>query len=102
DLNRQATREQPSQVVNIGGNVRMPGDYPLEPGMRVADLVRAGGGLDEAAFAADAELVRYEVINGESRRTALVPVNLAAAQAGDPAANISLQPFDMLTIRSVP
>jgi protein involved in polysaccharide export with SLBB domain len=102
DLNRQATRERPSQVVNIGGNVRMPGDYPLEPGMRVADLVRAGGGLDEAAFAADAELVRYEVINGESRRTALVPVNLAAAQAGDPAANISLQPFDMLTIRSVP
>ncbi|MFZ1624291.1 MAG: SLBB domain-containing protein, partial [Gammaproteobacteria bacterium] len=102
DLNRQSSRERPSQVVNIGGNVRMPGAYPLEAGMRVADLVRAGGGLNEAAFAADAELVRYEVINGESRRTELLPVNLEAAQAGDPAANIALQPFDVITIRSVP
>jgi protein involved in polysaccharide export with SLBB domain len=88
--------------VNIGGNVRMPGDYPLEEGMRVADLVRAGGGLNEAAFAADAELVRYEVIDGESRRTALIPVNLADAQAGVPEANLPLQPFDVLTIRSIP
>ncbi|MFZ1625993.1 MAG: SLBB domain-containing protein, partial [Gammaproteobacteria bacterium] len=62
DLNRQSRRERPSQIVNIGGSVRMPGEYPLESGMTVADLVRAGGGLDEAAFAADAELVRYEVI----------------------------------------
>lgn len=102
DLNRQSTRERPSQIVNIGGNVRMPGDYPLEAGMRIADLLRAGGGLDEAAFAADAELVRYEVIDGESRQTALVQVNLAAAQAGDPESNIYLQPYDLLTIRSVP
>ncbi|MCB1598241.1 MAG: SLBB domain-containing protein, partial [Gammaproteobacteria bacterium] len=102
DLNRQSSREHPSQIVNIGGNVRMPGDYPLEAGMRVADLVRAGGGMNEAAFAADAELVRYEVINGESRRTELLPINLAAAQAGDSASNIVLQPFDVLTIRSVP
>ena len=102
DLNRQSSRERPSQIVNISGNVRMPGDYPLESGMTVADLVRAGGGLDEAAFAADAELVRYEVINGESRRTALVPIDLTAALAGDAASNIALQPFDLITIRSVP
>lgn len=102
DLNRQSRRERPSQIVNIGGSVRMPGDYPLEVGMTVADLVRAGGGLDEAAFGADAELVRYEVVNGESRRTELLPVNLTAALTGDMASNIVLQPFDLLTIRSVP
>jgi protein involved in polysaccharide export with SLBB domain len=102
DLNLQSSRKRPSQIVNIGGNVRMPGDYPLEAGMRVTDLVRAGGGLNEAAFAADAELVRYEVVDGESRRTELLPINLAAAQAGDIESNIMLQPFDVLTIRSLP
>lgn len=102
DLNRQSRRERPSQIVNIGGSVRMPGEYPLEVGMRVADLVRAGGSLDESAFGADAELVRYEVVNGESRRTELLQIDLTAAVAGDPAANIVLQPFDLLTIRSVP
>ena len=102
DLNRQSTSTQPSQVVNIGGNVRMPGAYPLEAGMTVADLVRAGGSLDEAAFGAEAELARFEVVNGESRRTAMVSINLAAALAGDATADIALQPFDMLTIRRIP
>ncbi len=102
DLNRQSTSTQPSQIVNIGGNVRQPGAYPLEAGMTVADLVRAGGSLDEAAFGAEAELARYEVVNGESRRTALVSINLAAALAGDASADITLQPFDLLTIRGVP
>jgi polysaccharide export outer membrane protein len=102
DLNRQSTSTQPRQVVNIGGNVRMPGAYPLEPGMTVADLVRAGGSLDEAAFGAEAELARFEVVNGESRRTALVSINLAAALAGDATADIVLQPHDLLTIRRIP
>jgi protein involved in polysaccharide export with SLBB domain len=102
DLNRQSSSTQPSQIVNVGGNVRMPGAYPLESGMTVADLVRAGGSLDEAAFGAEAELARFEVVNGESRRTALVSINLAAALAGDATADIALQPYDLLTIRRIP
>jgi len=102
DLRRQGTRDQPSQVVSIDGSVRMPGAYPLEAGMTVTDLVRAGGSLDEAAFGAEAELARYEVVDGETRRTELVTINLSSALAGDAAANIALQPFDLLTIRQVP
>jgi protein involved in polysaccharide export with SLBB domain len=102
DLNRQSTSVQPSQIVNIDGNVRMPGTYPLEPGMTVADLVRAGGSLDEAAFDAEAELARFEVVDGESRRTMMVSINLAAALAGDATADIALQPYDLLTIRRIP
>jgi len=102
DLRRQGTREEPSQVVSVDGSVRMPGTYPLEPGMTVADLVRAGGSLDEAAFGAEAELARYEVVDGETRRTALITINLAAALAGDTGADIPLAPFDLLTIKQVP
>ncbi len=37
--------------------------------MTVSDLIRAGGGLDEQAFERDAELARYEVRDGQTRRT---------------------------------
>lgn len=102
DLRRQGTRENPTQIVNIDGSVRMPGAYPLESGMRIADLVRAGGSLGEAAFGAEAELARYEVVNGQARRTEVREVDLKAALAGDPGANLLLQPFDLLTIKQVP
>jgi protein involved in polysaccharide export with SLBB domain len=102
DLQRQSNREQPTQIVEIDGSVRKPGSYPLEAGMTVSDLVRAGGGLDEAAFASGAELTRYEVVNGDSRRTALVEIDLAGALTGDPVADVALQPYDLLTIRQVP
>jgi polysaccharide export outer membrane protein len=80
----------------------MPGEYPLEPGMTVADLVRAGGSLAEAAFGGEAELARYQVIDGQARKTSVVSLDLAAALAGDPQADLQLQPFDVLTVRRVP
>lgn len=102
DFRRQSTLDAPAGTVTVGGSVRMPGEYPLEPGMTVRDLVRAGASLAEAAFGAEAELARYEVIDGESRRTRVETLDLAAALAGDAAANLTLQPFDILTIRRVP
>lgn len=102
DLRRQSTREHPTPIVNIDGSVRMPGAYPLEAGMRVADLVRAGGSLDEAAFVAEAELARYDVVNGQARRTEVREIDLKAALAGDAEANVLLQPFDLLTIKQLP
>ncbi|MBF0423228.1 MAG: SLBB domain-containing protein, partial [Magnetococcales bacterium] len=44
-LQDQATKENPAQIIQIGGAVRYPGKYPLESGMRVSDLLLAGGGL---------------------------------------------------------
>ncbi len=102
ELHRQSTREQPTATVSVGGNVRMPGEYPLESGMTVADLVRAGGSLSEAAFGGEAELARYEVVNGQSRQTALISIDLGRALAGEATADLVLQPFDLLTIRRLP
>ncbi len=64
DLRMEATAQQPEQVVTVEGRVNVPGQYPLEPGMTVADLIRAGGGLADAAYAGKAELTRYVVVNG--------------------------------------
>ena len=81
ELEAQAAPHEPLPVVRVGGQVRAPGEYPLEPGMRISDLLRAGGGLSEAAYATDAELTRYTVVDGEYRETELVTVNLAACCA---------------------
>src|SRR5438270_2239186 len=69
--------------------------------MTVRDLTRAGGGLSDAAYGGSAELTRYKVINGESRRTELIHVDLAAVLRADPAANLRLEPYDSLSIKRI-
>jgi polysaccharide biosynthesis/export protein len=101
DLRRQARPDQPTAIVSIGGRVRATGDYPLESGMRISDLLRAGGNLQDAAFGGRAELTRYRT-NGEGRSTELIDIDLAAVLAGDPTADRVLQPFDFLNIKEVP
>ena len=102
ELRAQASQNEPVSVVSIGGEVRDPGDYPLEPGMTIMDLIRAGGGLTEAAYLGDAELTRLENISGESRDMRILSVNLAAAMAGDTAPDFSLKPNDYLGVRALP
>jgi protein involved in polysaccharide export with SLBB domain len=101
DLKLQSNIGLPDEVVRIDGYANVPGQYPLEDGMTVRDLIRAGGGLSDAAYGGTAELTRYKVVNGESRQTELIQVNLAAVLRGDAAANVRLQPFDELSIKEV-
>lgn len=101
-LTQQASLEQPSPVVTVGGNVRFPGQYPLEADMRVSDLLRAGGQLGEAAYSLEAELTRYGVVNGEYREVQLQKINLGDALAGKPGADVALHPHDHLNVKEVP
>ena len=64
ELELQATPDHPAQVVSVDGKVKAPGRYPLQPDMRVSDLIRAGGSLEDSAFGGEAELTRYVVVNG--------------------------------------
>jgi protein involved in polysaccharide export with SLBB domain len=93
--------QNPTTIVRVDGRVKSPGDYPLEPGMTVADLIRAGGGLATAAYGGKAELTRYSVVNGQTRRLDLVNVDLSAALRGDPTQNIKLSPYDNLSIKEI-
>jgi polysaccharide biosynthesis/export protein len=101
DLRLQSNSRRPTAVVHVDGRVNVPGDYPLEPNMTVRDLLRAGGSLSDAAYDGKAELTRYTVVNGDARRTQLIEVDLAAVLAGNPAANIRLEPFDSLSVKQV-
>lgn len=100
-LKLQATRSEPSRLVRVAGQVRAPGEYPLEPGMTVADLIRAGGGLAQQAFGGEAELARYAVVDGSTRQTRVLRVDLGRALAGDPASDLPLEPFDTLVVMQI-
>jgi protein involved in polysaccharide export with SLBB domain len=102
DLELQGAPDEPAEVVSVDGRVKAPGRYPLEPGMRVSDLIRAGGSMEDAAYGSEAELTRYEVFDGKSRLTELVKINLAAIRRGDAAADIRLKPYDVLIIQTTP
>jgi protein involved in polysaccharide export with SLBB domain len=101
ELEAQVGPNEPLPIVRVDGQVRAAGEYPLEPGMRVSDLLRAGGGMSDAAYVTEAELTRYSVVNGEYRQTELVAVNLAALRSGDTGANLALAPYDYLSIKEV-
>ena len=102
DLELQGSPEHPADVVSIDGKVKSPGRYPLEPSMRVSDLIRAGGSLDDSAYGGEAELTRYEIIDGVERQTALIPINLSAIRKGDATADVPLKPYDVLVVKITP
>jgi polysaccharide biosynthesis/export protein len=101
EMRRQSRIDQPTEIVRIDGRVKVSGDYPLERNMRVSDLLRAGGGLQDAAYGSKAELTRYRV-TGDTRTTLLLDIDLAAILSGDESADVLLQPFDFLNVKEVP
>ena len=101
EMRRQSRIDHPSEIVRIDGRVKARGDYPLEPHMHVSDLLRAGGGLQDAAYGTKAELTRYR-LGGDARQTQLIDVDLAAILSGDESADLLLQPFDFLNIKEIP
>jgi protein involved in polysaccharide export with SLBB domain len=101
ELKLQATSKEPSRIVSVVGRVRAEGEYPLDPGMRVSDLIRAGGGLAEQAYGGEAELARYEVRDGQTRREDVIRIDLARVLAGDVTADLLLSPFDTLVVKEI-
>jgi protein involved in polysaccharide export with SLBB domain len=102
ELELQASPDNPAHVVSIDGKIKAPGRYPLEPAMRVSDLIRAGGSMDDSAYGGEAELTRYAIANGSVRQTTLIPIDLAAIRRGDAAADLQLMPYDVLVVKVTP
>ena len=102
ELRLQSSQTVPAQLVSVSGRVRAPGQYPLESGMLVSDLIRAGGDLAEAAYALEAELTRYSLGVDQERQTELININLAGILAGNAAADLRLAPHDVLNIKEIP
>lgn len=90
-----------TEHVEILGEVNSPGRYPLFRGMRVSDLLFSGGSFLESAYTREAELTRYDVVEGERREQHHVHVDLEAVLAGSEEADLALRPYDRLLIRRI-
>lgn len=88
-------------VVAINGKVRHPGIYPLAKGAKLNDLVVAGGGLQEGAYAARAELTSTSSTT-EGSTISHVDIELSRALQNDASANVTLKGRDILTVMTTP
>jgi protein involved in polysaccharide export with SLBB domain len=102
ELKLQSRVGEPYREVSVSGSVKAPGVYPMEPGMRVSDLLRAGGQLSEEAYTLRAELARYEVLNGEYRNSEVIDIDLDAVLRGDKTADLVLTEHDNVRISRIP
>ncbi len=102
ELRLYSARDNPIPQVQIVGDVRAPGLYPLEAEMHISDLIRAGGGLSEAAYGIEAELTRYSVGGNSDRQIDVIKVDLDAVLRGDRSADLLLRGHDYLIINRIP
>ena len=82
-------------TVMVGGEVRHPGTYMTTGQIRLRDAIFEAGGATQDASMESAQLVRYNP-DGTLK---ISTVSLGKALAGDPEANILLQPRDRLLIQ---
>ncbi|NNC97785.1 MAG: hypothetical protein HKN88_06905 [Gammaproteobacteria bacterium] len=102
ELEQQSGDKEKLQQVSVGGRIKVPGSYPMQNVMTVMDLVRAGGGLSDAAYRLEAELSRDDLNENYELVKTHINVDLERLLAGDQSANLQLQSRDRLVIKEVP
>ncbi len=80
-------------MASVIGAVGEQGRIPVQPGMRLADLLAAAGGPLGGALGSDEVTADLHAARLLRRGTAL-PVSLALAVTGDPRHNVRVQPGD--------
>ncbi len=82
-------------LVSINGAVKKPGNYAVDSGLTVADLIgRAGGLIEEEANRKFGQIIR----KGSAGAEEIITFNLRFALLGDKEENIALKPFDRVKI----
>ncbi|MGI2173241.1 SLBB domain-containing protein [Shewanella ulleungensis] len=100
-LKKQSRFGDAAKLVNINGNVRFPGQYPLTTNANVTELLIAAGGLEEGSYTMSAELTRQVVSQQDGVKIEHQQLNLNEL-LHDSSANIALQSRDILTVRMLP
>ena len=102
ELEQQSGNGALYKKVTISGRIKVSGDYPLEQNMTVHDLIRAGGGLTDAAYRLEAEITRDELDENSEIKVRHIKVDLKRLLDGDYSADVLLRSRDRLFIKEVP
>lgn len=88
--------------VEVSGSVVQPGTYPLVPGMRVSDLLRAAGGMRSDAYGSAATVARKTLLEGQYSRTDELSISLTQNDPMLGGVDMILEPGDHLVLRQKP
>ena len=101
-LIRQGAAGKPVMLVDVDGQVKFPGTYPLTVNARLSDVIIAAGGITESAFLSKADLTRNDVSQLMAKKEN-IQVNLAEA-LNNPISedNLLIQSKDRIHIHQIP
>ncbi|MDX8410911.1 MAG: SLBB domain-containing protein, partial [Mariprofundaceae bacterium] len=88
-------------TITVVGEVHHPGQFELTEGMHISDLIFAAGNVTEKAYLKQAEITRYDVVDGERRVSKHMQLDLEDALANDGDGNMLLMPYDVLAVRQL-
>lgn len=97
-LRDQTSISEISREVEVTGDVKFPGVYPLVQGMNAEDLIYAAGGLTERAFKLKAELSRSQIDKNQQRQLSRFTLDLSSSK--DLAFKVESR--DVLQIKTIP
>jgi len=101
-IKRETLFGEKAKVARVTGAVFHPGVYPLVPGMRVKDLIRAAGGMKEEAYGITATLSRQVLLDDEFSRTDTLSISLTQKDSMLETADSILHSYDHLVLRAKP
>lgn len=101
-LQRQRSVGAPYQVTTLAGEVKFPGDYPLPTNSKISDLIIAGGGLKDSAYALSAEVTRTYTKKSEHVSIRHINIDLDGAFKHLAKDDLVLQSRDVVTVRIKP
>ncbi len=101
-LKEQSTATARVQLVEVDGNVKYPGVYPLPIEGRVTTLIAAAGGIVESAFLERAEITRVNADNSSTSIEHLTSNLGAALKDVLSSQNLVLKSKDRLNVLSIP
>ena len=98
-LEAQAKTPASTQVVEIKGDVRLPGKYPLLEDRSISALIALAGGFENSAYLDSAEVTRikFDSIGGASISAFKIPLQ---QQVTDP--KLQLRALDQIRISRIP
>ncbi len=98
-LEAQAKNPSSTQIVEIAGDVRLPGKYPLLENRSIDALIRLAGGFENSAYLTSAEVTRINFSSEGTARVASFKVPLV--QTSEYQA-FELKPLDQVRISRIP
>ncbi|EKO3639090.1 SLBB domain-containing protein [Vibrio metschnikovii] len=98
-LQQQARYGAPAPIVDLIGEVRYPGRYPISQQQDLASLLTAAGGLTANAYIGRAELTRA-AINQASQRASIEQIDINSVLNGQQ--QVHIEPRDRLSVFELP